>query len=109
LAPFSLSSSEVPELGDHADLGQLKQAAFTTPPGKISRFVPTADGGFILYVESLLPVDQSKKSADFQQYLAQVRRARQNEAFNLWLNTELNRELRNTQFFQDEQQANAGK
>jgi hypothetical protein len=104
LSPFSLSSSEVPELGDHAQLGQLKQAAFTTPAGKISRFIPTADGGFILYVQSLLPVDESKKTADFPQYLAQARRARQNEAFSLWLNTELNRELVNTPYYQQQQQ-----
>ena len=99
----------MPELGDHAQLGQLKQAAFTTAPGKISPFVPTADGGFILYVQSLLPVDESKKAADFPQYLAQARRARQNEAFNLWLNTELNRELVNTPYYQQQAQARAAK
>ena len=109
LSPFSLSSSEVPELGDHAELGQLKQAAFTTAPGKVSPFVPTADGGFILYEQSLLPVDESKKAADFPQYLAQARRARQNEAFNLWLNTELNRELVNTPYYQQQAQARAAK
>jgi hypothetical protein len=109
LSPFSLSSSEVPELGDHAELGQLKQAAFTTPAGKISRFVPTAEGGFILYVQSLLPVDESKKTADFPQYLAQARRARQNEAFSLWLNTELNRELVTTPYYQQKAQAQAAK
>jgi len=109
LSPFSLSSSEVPELGDHAELGQLKQAAFTTAPGKVSPFVPTADGGFILYEQSLLPVDESKKAADFPQYLAQARRARQNEAFNLWLNTELNRELANNTYLQKQAQAQAAK
>jgi hypothetical protein len=30
------------------------------------------------------------------QFTTQVRRARQNEAFNLWLQSEANRELRNT-------------
>ncbi len=108
LSPFSLLSSEVPELGDHAEIGQLKQAAFTTPPGRISRFVPTADGGFVLFVQSLLPVDQSKKAADFPQYLAQARRARQSEAFNLWLNTEFNREIASKPFFQQQQQQLAG-
>ncbi len=106
LSPFSLNSSEVPELGEHAELGQLKQAAFTTQPGKVSRFIPTADGGFVLYVESLLPVDETKKAADFPQFLDQVRRSRQNESFYLWLNTEFNREMRTTPFYQ-EAQANA--
>ena len=38
LPPFSLSTQELPELGDRADLNQLKQAAFTTPAGHAERF-----------------------------------------------------------------------
>ena len=104
LSPFSLISSEVPELDNHAELGQLKQAAFTTQPGKISRFIPTAEGGFILYVESVLPVDQTKKTADFPKFLSEVRRSRQNEAFNLWLNSEFGRQIVTTPFYQEQQQ-----
>ncbi|HWY31326.1 MAG TPA: SurA N-terminal domain-containing protein [Candidatus Acidoferrum sp.] len=108
LTPFSLSSSEVPELGDHAELNQLKRAAFSTPPGKVSPFVPSAEGGFVVYVQSLLPVDQSEKSTNFPKFLAELRRTRLNEAFNLWINAELNRELRNTPYFQ-QQQASAAR
>jgi hypothetical protein len=96
LTPFSLSSSEVPEAGDHAEVGQLKQAAFTTPAGHISNFFPTSDGGFVLFVQSLLPLDETKKTADMPQFLSQIRRARQNESFNLWLETEASHELRDT-------------
>lgn len=96
LTPFSLSSQEVPEAGDRAELNELKQAAFTTQPGHLSKFFPTADGGFILFVQSLLPVDEAKKTADLPQFISQVRRARENEAFNLWLQAEANRELRDT-------------
>jgi len=108
LSPFSPSSTEVPELADQNDLNQLKRAAFSTPPGRVSPFVPTADGGFVLYVQSLLPVDQTKKSTDFPKFLAEVRRARLNEAFNLWINTELNREIRTTPLYQ-QMQANAAR
>ncbi len=96
LTPFSLSSQEVPEAGDRAELRQLKQAAFTTQPGHLSSFFPTADGGFVLFVQSLLPVDEAKKKSELPQFISQVRRGRENEAFNLWLQTEANRELRNT-------------
>ena len=96
LSPFSLSSSEVPEAGDRAQIGQLKQVAFATPAGKLSSFVPTADGGFVLFVKSLLPVDPAKKKTDLTDFTSQVRRARQNEAFNLWLQAEAGRELRST-------------
>ena len=99
LTPFSLCSQEVPETSDRVDIRLLKQAAFTTPAGHVSNFVPTADGGFVLLVQSLLPVDQAKKTADMPQFLSQVRRGRQNEAFNLWLQTEANRELRNTPIY----------
>jgi hypothetical protein len=108
LSPFSLSSSEVPELGDHAELNQLKRAAFSTPPGKVSPFVPSAEGGFVVYVQSLLPMDQAEKSTNFPKFLAELRRTRLNEAFNLWINAELNRELRNTPYFQ-QQQASAAR
>jgi hypothetical protein len=101
LSPFSLSSQEVPEAGDRAELGQLKRAAFTTTPGQVANFVPTQDGGFVLFVQSLLPVDQAKKTADQAQFLNQIRRGRQNEAFNLWLEAEASRELRTTPVFDE--------
>ncbi len=103
LPPFSLSSTEVAGMSDRGDVGQFKQAAFTTQAGRVSRFVATADGGFVLFVDALLPVDQAKKTTDFPQYLAQIRRARQSEAFQLWVNTEFTREIASKKFFQDEQ------
>ena len=109
LPAFSLSTQELPELGDRASLGQLKQAAFTTPSGRISNFQPTSDGGFVLFVQQMLPVDAAKKNVELPQFLVQVRRARQNEAFNLWLQGEANRELRDTPFFQKQAAASAAK
>ena len=102
LPPFSLNTSEISEIGDHASVGQIKQAAFTTTAGHISNFVPTDDGGFVLYVQEVLPIDEVKKKADMPQFVAQVRRGRQNEAFNLWLQSEASRELRDTPFYQKE-------
>ncbi len=99
LKPFSLSSQEVPEAGDRVDIRQLKQAAFTTPVGRATGFIPTMSGGFLLFNQALMPVDLAKKTADMPQFLTQVRRARQNEAFNLWLQAEAGRELRNTPIY----------
>jgi SurA N-terminal domain len=100
LPAFSLSTRELPELVDQAELNQLKQAAFTTPVGKTGDFVATADGGFIVYVQSRLPIDQAKMNSDLPQYIVAFRRERQNEAFGQWVNLEANRELRNTPVFQ---------
>jgi parvulin-like peptidyl-prolyl isomerase len=100
LPAFSLSTRELSELGDQAELNQLKQAAFTTPVGKTSDFVVTTDGGFIVYVQSRLPIDQAKLNSELPQYIVAFRRERQNEAFGQWVNLEANRELRNTPVFQ---------
>jgi hypothetical protein len=100
LPAFSLSTRELPEVGDRANLSALKQAAFTTPVGKTSDFEETGNGGFIVYVQSQLPIDQSKMNSELSQYAAALRRERQNEAFNQWVSLEVNRRLRDTPIFQ---------
>jgi hypothetical protein len=81
-------------------LNQLKQIAFTTQAGHASNFEETGDGGFVLFVQSQLPVDPTAMRADLPQFTAQLRRSRENEAFQEWLNAEANRELRDTPFAQ---------
>jgi hypothetical protein len=88
LPPFSLSTQEMPELGERASLGQIKQAAFTTPIGKPSAFIQAGDGGFILLVQSKLPLDQTQMASELPQFTQNLRRSRENEAFNQWLQTE---------------------
>ena len=102
---FSLSTRELPEVGDRANLTGLKQAAFATPVGKTSDFEETGDGGFIVYVQSQLPVDRSKMASELPQYAAALRRERQNEAFGQWINLEASRQLRNTPAFRSRQTA----
>jgi len=99
LPAFSLSTRELPEAGDRANLSVLKQAAFTTPVGKTSDFEETGSGGFIVYVQSQLPIDQSKMNSELPQYAAALRREHQNEAFGQWVNLEANRQLRATPVF----------
>jgi hypothetical protein len=107
LSPFSLSSSEVPEAGDRVDIRELKNAAFSTPVGGISRFVPTADGGFVMHVRSVLPGDVTRKNAELPQFIQQMRRGRENEAFAIWVNTEANREFSHIAAFQKTQSGGA--
>ena len=109
LPPFSLSTKELPEAGDRADFNQLKEAVFTTPIGKTSDFEETSDGGFVVYVQSQLPFDKTKMDAELPQYIALLRRARQNEAYNQWLQAEAFRELRNTPVFRQQQALPGGK
>ena len=106
LPPFSLSTQTLPELGNRAGLPQIKQAVFSTPSGHASGFDATEDGGFIVYVQSRLPVDQTAMSADLPQFTAGLRRARESEVFNQWVQAEANRQLRTTPVFN--QQAATG-
>ena len=93
LPAFSLSTRELPELGEAIGLNQLKQAAFTAPVGKPGGFEETGDGGFIVYVQSRLPIDQAKMNSDLSQYITALSRERLNETFNQWVNLEANRQL----------------
>jgi parvulin-like peptidyl-prolyl isomerase len=100
LPAFSLSTQELPELGGRAGLNELKQAAFSTAIGQASGFVPTDDGGFVVYVESQQPVDETTMNAELPQFLASIRRSRQNEAFNEWLGMEARKQFGNLAIFQ---------
>lgn len=96
LPPFSLSTRELPELGGRAELNQVKQAAFVTSGSHASAFEENSAGGFVLFVQSQLPVDQSVMNAEMPQFIASLRRSREYEAFNEWLQTEANRALTDT-------------
>jgi hypothetical protein len=106
LPPFSLSTQELPELGERLKLNDFLRIVANTPAGHTSPFLETEDGGFIVYVQSRLPVDQAAMSANLPQFTAGLRRGRESEAFNQWIQTEGSRQLRNTPAFR--QQAAAG-
>lgn len=93
LTRFSRNSASVPEINDQNEFNYIKNLAFNTPVGGVSPFIPTADGGFILQVKSISPVDPAKKAADLAAFSQQLRRSREIEAFNVWVNFEMNREL----------------
>jgi hypothetical protein len=100
LPPFSLSTRELPELGDRVELNQFLQFASNIPAGHASPFVKTDDGGFILYVQSHPPLDEIAMSTELPQFTATLRLQRQNEAFNEWLNGEVRKEFGNMKIFQ---------
>jgi hypothetical protein len=99
LPAFSQATRELPELGNRIELNQFLQVAGNMPPGHASPFVETTDGGFIVYVQSRLPLDQVAMNADLPQFTAELRRERESEAFNQWVQAEANRQLRDTPAF----------
>ena len=102
LPPFSLSAQDLPELGDRVELNQFLQVAANISTGHTSPFIQTASGGFIVYIQSRLPLDSAAMGADLPQFTARLRRARENEAFNQWVQAEANRELLHTPVYQQQ-------
>jgi hypothetical protein len=96
LPPISISSRDVPEVEEHVTLNQFKQAAFSTPPGKVSPFEVTSDGAMILYVKSKLPLDLDRMTASMPSFINYVRQSRQSEAFNEWFSKQASAGLRDT-------------
>jgi hypothetical protein len=103
LPSFSLKTENIPGFEQQNELSLLRRAAFlSTSPGHASPFLATMDGGFVIYVNELLPIDEAKKQADLPEYTAKLRRNRINEAFNEWLFTEGNREFKTVVFNHDQ-------
>lgn len=109
LSRFSRSTASIPEINEQGEFNYIKNLAFNLPAGGVSPFIPTPDGGFILKVSSLSPVDPAKRAADLPAFSQQLRRSREAEAFNVWVNVEMNRELARNPAFKamatDEQKA----
>lgn len=94
--PFSRNTRTLSVVEDHLSLNQFKRLAFTTPPGKVSEFSPTMEGGAVVYVQKVLPVDEAKMKADMPQFLGVLRQERQSEAFDEWMRREFSTALANT-------------
>jgi SurA N-terminal domain len=92
IPPFSLSTRELPEGVEQITVDQLKPIVFDTPVGKSSGFVPTREGGLVVFVQQRLPIDDATMRADMPAFINSVRQARQNEAINFWYRRETERD-----------------
>jgi parvulin-like peptidyl-prolyl isomerase len=96
LPPISISTRALPQVEDHTSLNEFKQAAFSTPPGQAGDFFFTAEGGFVVFVQSRLPLDEARMKADLPAFADAVRQNRRNETFNTWFREQLSKGLRDT-------------
>jgi len=101
--PFSISSRTIGGIEGRANLSQFKQAAFGTAPGQISNFTPTGDGGFLVFVQAKLPLDEVRMKADLTDFSRAVRQTRTGEAFNEWLRREAEKGFRDVPYFHQQQ------
>ncbi len=109
--PFSLSATSVPEIEEQMELNGYsdrrylgyKQLAFATPPGKVSDFSPTPEGGVVIYVAQRLALDPAKMQADLPAYYENLRLRRKQEAFYIWFQREIRNSLRDIPLLQNRQ------
>ncbi|HEY6170165.1 MAG TPA: hypothetical protein VI454_19185, partial [Verrucomicrobiae bacterium] len=81
---FSLSSRSVDGLDRTVSLFDLQNVAHSLTPGQASGFSPTREGGFVIFLKSRLPANEDKMKEEMPQFMSEVRRARQNQAFQEW-------------------------
>lgn len=106
--PFSISSRSIGALEGRVNLSQFKQAAFSTLPGHVSNFTPTGDGGFVVFVQAKLPLDEVRMKADLPDFARSVRQTRKGEAFNEWFRREAEKGFREVPYFHQQQSQLSG-
>ena len=90
LPEFALTTTNLPpQIASKTVFERLQEAAFALPNDQCSKFIPTADGGFIVYVKERLPVDEAKMKAELPVYLKRMREQRQVAAFQEWMQRQL--------------------
>jgi hypothetical protein len=88
VTPFSASTNSVAGLDERINFRTLQSVAFELKPKEASQYLPTAEGGFIVYLKEKIPVSDAQVKSDLPDFLARLRAYRQNEAFNEWFRKE---------------------
>lgn len=84
LPAFSRSTRKVETLPPNVNERTVKEISFNLKPGAASQFIPTADGGMILFLRNRFPVDEAKMKTELTAFLSQLRQNRQYDAANEW-------------------------
>jgi hypothetical protein len=89
LSPFSSVTPSIPEIEDRDEFSFVTRVVYDLPAGQPSVFAPTESGGFVGFVKSRTPVDDTIVQRDMPAFLARFRTDRQTAAFNQWLQREM--------------------
>ncbi len=82
------TAHSVAELPETIEPQRYLKAVFDTDAGKVSPFINSGEGGFLVFVKQRLPADEKALKTELPSYLERLREARQNRAFNEWLQRE---------------------
>ncbi len=88
--PFSLSTREFPaEFESRINLNLLKQIGSVIETGKASPFIPTAQGGVVVYNAAKVPITPEKLKTELPAFLTYLRQVRANDAANQWFSKQI--------------------
>ncbi len=68
---------------------QLVENLYSMQTGKMSAYIPTAEGGYVVYLKARQPVDQAKLQKELPEFVARMREQRQNAAFGEWFQRQI--------------------
>ena len=86
---FTLNARSADGLGEGVSLFDLQNVVQSMSPGQASKFSPTREGGFVVFLKSRLPVSEDKLRQELPAFTAELRQRRQGQAFNEWFRTSL--------------------
>jgi len=86
---FSLNTPSILEVTNRTDFVQLQEISFGLLTGNASKFIPTEDGGYVVYLKERLDVDEAKMREELPAFLAKMRGQRQIAAFEEWFGHQL--------------------
>jgi hypothetical protein len=97
--PLAPGTTAAPEVEAQVNLLLFKNVVFSTAVGGVSRFTPSQNGGFVVYVQSRLPIDEATMKANLPKFLDSIRAGFQNDAFQTWFRKEAEVSLANIPYF----------
>ena len=90
LAAFSRDSrSSIEGLPPQVNSSSLRSTAFELGEGQTSSYMPGSEGGYVVYVEKLLPAPDDEVKKEVPAFLDELRRRNASEAFNDWFAHEI--------------------
>lgn len=89
LAPFKPTARFIPGLDGRADAGSFAAAAFDTAEGKASGFRMARGGGYVVFVERILPVTEEELKEGLPAFAEQMRKTTESQAMSNWVRKEL--------------------
>ncbi len=89
LAPFSKDDRDIFGLPPMVNVSTLRRQAFDLTPAHASSYLPTSDGGFVVYVEKFIPASDDEVKSDLGKFRQELERRNASEAFNEWFQKQI--------------------